>query len=386
MCYTPLYPLRHLAHLHQYHHTTTSIWSRTRSIAKTTMHNALPLLLLLSPLATGTTPPVVVHTWGGPFTVAADAAHHALINSQSVLDAVQIGGAACENNQCDGTVGYGGSPSENCETTLDAMIMDGNTLNVGAVGALRRVKDAIAVARHVLEYTGHTMLVGDSATRFAAQNGFEEEDLATDRSRDMCDQWKRNQCQPNSWIGVVPDPRSSCGPYTPLRNGASGTTTPREDGADIRGRGHDTISLVALGKDGSMAAGTTTNGKAYKIPGRVGDGPITGSGSYVDSQVGGCGATGDGDLMMRFLPCYQAVESMRQGMSPAAAAEDAVRRMVKRFPNIQTGVVVMNNKGEHAGAASGWHFTYSFRGQGMEKTHVVQVDPINGHHGMSLEL
>ncbi|KID77804.1 N(4)-(Beta-N-acetylglucosaminyl)-L-asparaginase [Metarhizium brunneum] len=348
------------------------------------MHNAL-LLLLFSPLAASTAPPVVIHTWGGPFTVAADAAHDALTNARSVLDAVQIGGAACESNQCDGTVGHGGSPSENCETTLDAMIMDGNTLNVGAVGALRRVKHAIAVARHVLEYTGHTMLVGDSATRFAAQNGFKEEDLATDRSRDMCEQWKRNQCQPNSWVGVVPDPKSSCGPYTPLENGAS-ETAPGQDGGDIKGRGHDTISLVALGKDGSMAAGTTTNGKAYKIPGRVGDGPIAGSGSYVDSLVGGCGATGDGDLMMRFLPCYQAVENMRRGMSPAAAAEDAVRRMVKRFPDIQAGVVVLNNKGEHAAAASGWHFTYSFRGQGMNKTHVVQVDPINENRNMSIEL
>lgn len=354
-----------------------------KSILRKVSHLTLLLLLPQATCTTNTTP-IVIHTWGGPFTVAADAAYQSLINSQSVLDAVQVGGSACENNQCDGTVGYGGSPSENCETTLDAMIMDGNTLNVGAVGALRRVKDAISVARHVLEHTDHTMIVGDFATQFALENGFKEEDLTTEKSRAMCEDWRKKGCQPNSRVNVVPDPKNSCGPYTPL--GDVLRMTPRDVGKDDNARGHDTISLIALDKQGNMAAGTSTNGKAYKIPGRVGDGPITGSGSYVDSEVGGCGATGDGDLMMRFLPCYQAVESMRRGMSPAAAAEDAVRRMVKRFPQIQAGVVVMNNKGEHAGAASGWQFTYSFRGGDMDKTEVVQVEPINGRESRSLEL
>ncbi|KHN95918.1 aspartylglucosaminidase [Metarhizium album ARSEF 1941] len=367
----------------------------------TTFSFFLLSFLVPSLVATGTAPPIVIHTWGGPFTVAADAAFHALTNARSVVDAVQIGGAACEANQCDGTVGYGGSPAEDCETTLDAMIMDGDTLNVGAVGALRRVRDAIAVAGHVLRYTEHTMLVGELATQFATQHGFREEDLATDGSRGACEAWKRNHCQPNSRVGVLPGPRRSCGPYSPSGNRVSDAAPEEgeEEGEEEeeeeegragvvgrRGPGHDTISLVALGEDGSMAAGTTTNGKAHKIPGRVGDGPVAGSGAYVDSRVGGCGATGDGDLMMRLLPCYQAVESMRQGMSPAAAAEDAVRRMLDRFPRIQAGIVVMNNKGEHAAAASGWRFTYSFRRLGMEKTQVVVVDPINGSNDLYSEL
>jgi N4-(beta-N-acetylglucosaminyl)-L-asparaginase len=264
------------------------------------------------------------------------------------------------------------------------MIMDGNTLNVGAVGALRRVRHAIALARHVLEYTDHTMLVGDFATQFALENGFREEDLSTQKSRDMCEGWKRGGCQPNSRVGVVPDPKGSCGPYAPLGH----KVTPGGD-EDVRGpggRGHDTISLIALDGHGNMAAGTTTNGKAYKIPGRVGDGPITGSGSYVDSDVGGCGSTGDGDIMMRFLPCYQAVENMRRGMSPAAAAEDAVGRMVNKFPHVQAGLVVMNTLGEHAGAASGWQFTYSYRDASMEQTKVVLVNPINKSEPVSVEL
>ncbi|UKZ83045.1 hypothetical protein TrVFT333_010846 [Trichoderma virens FT-333] len=140
---------------------------------------------------------------------------------------------------------------------------------------------------------------------------------------------------------------------------------------------HDTLSLLALSPSGSMASCTTTNGAAHKIPGRVGDGPIPGSGSYVDSTAGACGATGDGDLMMRLLPCYQAVESLRRGMTPQEAADDAVRRIVARYPAARTGIVVVDNKGEHAAAASGWEFTYSYRGTGMEKAEVVVVKALN---------
>ena len=320
--------------------------------------------------------PIIINTWSGPFTTATDAGHAALLDPNlTVLDAIQAAGSACESSQCDGTVGYGGSPDEHCETTLDAMMMDGNTLNVGAVGALRRVKEAVAVARHVLEYTEHTMLVGELATEFALEMGFKEQDLSTDKSRAACEAWRQAKCQPNSRVNVKPDPKNSCGPYEPRaeqRKRDSQQHLSRESS-----RGHDTISIVALDASGSMAAGTSTNGKAHKIPGRVGDGPIAGSGSYVDSDVGGCGATGDGDLMMRFLPCYQAVESMRRGLSPAEAAEDAVRRMVRKYPRIQAGLVVLNNKGEHAAAASNWQFSYSFRAGGMDKTKVITVNPLD---------
>ena len=127
-----------------------------------------------------------------------------------------------------------------------------------------------------------------------------------------------------------------------------------------------------------MAAGTSTNGASHKVPGRVGGGPIAGSGSYVDGEVGRCGATGDGDVMMRFLPCYQAVESMRRCLTPGEAAEDAVRRITRRYPGVATGLVVVNAKGEHSGASSGWTFTYAFRGGGMAAAQVVTVSPLDG--------
>lgn len=343
--------------------------------------------------------PFVINTWGGPFTAATDAAFLALANtSASALDAVEIGCSTCERNQCDGSVGYGGSPDENCETTLDAMIMDGATMKSGAVAGLRRVRDAIAAARLVLEYTEHTMLAGDLATRFAVDfGGLPEENLTTEASAARCQAWIAGACQPNYRLGgVTPDPTSQCGPYVPTgvheisnRDGkASDAYDPPmemelkerlDGGADdaLPARSHDTISMVAIHADGTMAAGTSTNGATHKVPGRVGDGPITGSGSYVDADVGGCGATGDGDIMMRFLPCYQAVESLRRGFTPQAAADDAVARMLRKYPQVSSGIVVVNNKGEHAGAGSGWTFTYSFRSGAMNETEVVTVTPLS---------
>jgi N4-(beta-N-acetylglucosaminyl)-L-asparaginase len=250
------------------------------------------------------------------------------------------------------------------------MIQDGTTMKSGSVAALRRIKNAIGVARAVLEHTTHTMLAGDLATAFAVSNGFVEEDLTTAASAASCEQWKNGGCQPNYRINVSPASSASCGPYAPLPDSYASQLQKTE--------GHDTISMIALHSTGTMAAGTSTNGAGRKVPGRVGDGPITGSGSYVDGDVGACGATGDGDIMMRFLPCYQAVENLRLGMSPQASAEDAVRRMVRKYPEVQSGIVVVNNKGEHGGAGSGWTFTYAFRGGAMNETAVVSIPPLNG--------
>lgn len=262
--------------------------------------------------------------------------------------------------------------TEPAQTTLDAMIMDGTTMKSGAVAALRRIRDAISVARAVLDHTTHTLIAGDFATDFAVANGVTMQNLTTEASAASCEQWRAANCQPNYRINVSPDPATSCGPYEPVALNSS------EAGLVGRGRpeGHDTISMIALHASGTMAAGTSTNGASRKVPGRVGDGPITGSGSYVDGDVGGCGATGDGDVMMRFLPCYQAVENLRLGMSPKQAAEDAVRRMLRKYPDVQSGIVVVNNKGDHGGAGSGWTFTYAYRGGTMNETVVVSVPPL----------
>ncbi|XP_065883752.1 putative N(4)-(beta-N-acetylglucosaminyl)-L-asparaginase GH22932 isoform X2 [Dysidea avara] len=266
------------------------------------------------------------------------------------LDAVVAAGTECEVEQCDHSVGYGGSPDEKGETTLDAMIMDGVSHDVGAVGCLKNVNNAIGVARAVMDHTSHTLLVGDDATNFALSMGFNASNLTTPYSEKLWSAWKSSNCQPNYWKNVTPDHTKSCGPYKPT----SDKTKSWQGDTDKKiGPGnHDTIGVVVIDDKGNVAAGTTTNGLTYKIAGRVGDSPIMGAGSYADAEVGGAACTGDGDIMMRFLPSYQAVESMRLGKPPKEAADDAIKRIEKYYPGFSGAIIVANIKGEYAAATT----------------------------------
>lgn len=317
------------------------------------------------------TPPIVINTWN--FTSANARAWQELAAGRSALDAVEQGCGQCEVDRCDGTVGWGGSPSESGETTLDAMIMDGETYNVGAVGGLRRVKGAIGVARLVLERTNHTLLVGEMATQFALELGFQEEDLSSAESRDISAKWLASSCQPNYWQNVWPNPRKFCGPYKllPLVADSSGrannelyvTSPDEDDNAEVRDytksiitRGHDTIGMVAMDSSERLASGTSTNGLRHKIQGRVGDSPVPGAGSYAAREAGAAAATGDGDVIMRFLLSYQAVENLRRGLSAQEAATDVILRQVERTgrPYPETAVVVLSKDGTFGAACSGF--------------------------------
>ncbi|KAI5076929.1 hypothetical protein GOP47_0008994 [Adiantum capillus-veneris] len=336
------------------------------------------VMLLLSAFQGCAGTPIVVSTWA--FTDAVRAAWDALQLGFSAVDAVVEGCSACEALQCDGSVGFGGSPDENGETTLDAMIMDGTTMDVGAVAAVRNLKDAIRAAKLVLEYTEHTLLVGDQATMFALSLGLNgPSNLSTSSSIAKWFNWLENSCQPNFWRNVNPASNSSCGPYTSIKDLPSSEKffSRKEEYSKKIGHGsHDTISMAAIDKEGKIAAGTSTNGASHKIPGRVGDGPIVGAGAYADQEVGACGATGDGDVMMRFLPCYQVVESMRLGLSPGEAAENAISRIRRKYPAFIGAIFALNMLGEHGGACHGWTFQYSVRTADMDDVSVFTVNPV----------
>ncbi|KAM8908580.1 LOW QUALITY PROTEIN: N(4)-(beta-N-acetylglucosaminyl)-L-asparaginase [Spinachia spinachia] len=306
------------------------------------------LLLLLAPTLAVVLPlgraalPLVVNTW--PFKDASAAAWSALLSGGSALDAVEKGCARCEAEQCDGSVGYGGSPDESGETTLDAMIINGNTMEVGAVADLRRIKNAIGVARAVMEHTGHTLLVGESASVFAENMGFMAEDLTTNTSVNILSKWLKGNCQPNYRKNVFPDPSQSCGPYKPRA-----AARPNQGAGRADARSHDTIGMVALDQHGGLAAGTSTNGLTHKVPGYVEHGTF-GAGAYADSSAGGAAATGNGDVMMRFLPSFLAVEQMRAGADPSAACETALSRIKRHYPGFFGAIICANMTG-HYGAA-----------------------------------
>ncbi|KAF2883676.1 hypothetical protein ILUMI_22491 [Ignelater luminosus] len=315
--------------------------------------------------------PLVINTWA--FTQATEKAWEKILSEHNNLEAIEAGCTKCEELQCDGTVGYGGSPDEDGESTLDALMFDGKTMDMGAVGGLRRVKNVISVAKHVLEHTEHSLLVGDLATKFAVGMGFREEDLSTDKSIQMWKEWKNNKCQPNFWKNVEPNPHGSCGPYKPISENSINFKENWKQ-PKFNSYNHDTISMIVIDNQHNVAAGTSTNGAKYKIPGRVGDSPIPGAGAYADNSVGAAVATGDGDVMMRFLPSFLAVEEMRRGKRPKEAAQIAINRIVERYPKFFGAVIAVNMKGEYSAACNGMKaFPFSVVNNELQHVTVQEV-------------
>lgn len=254
------------------------------------------------------------------------------------------------------------------------MIMDGKTMNVGAVAAMRNIKDAIAVARHVLENTRHTMLVGEQASDFAQMMGFQPETLSTSNSKAIYNDWKARNCQPNFWANVIPNPSMSCGPYDPV-NEESKKRSMNDIDSFFSSSNHDTIGMVVVDRNGDIAAGTSTNGASHKIPGRVGDSAIVGSGAYADNAVGGAAATGDGDILMRFLPSFLAVEYLRNGAKPDVAAEKALMRISQHYPLFVGAIVVVDKDGNYGAACHGIsEFPFSVYSPQTKKVKVEKRD------------
>ena len=333
--------------------------------------------LRLAVLAAARAPAVVVNTW--PFVEAARAAHasvaaaHPHVDVERCLDALVAGCATCERMQCDGSVGYGGSPDETGETTLDALVFDGTNMRAGAVADLRNVRDAVAAARFVMTHTTHTILAGEAASDFAVSMGLARSNLTTKASAAIEAQWRASNCQPNyrrPQPDYSPDPRTSCGPYE-RRQSSDGTADAHGTGPPRSRKDHDTIAMVVLA-GGHAVAGTSTNGASHKVPGRVGDSPVPGAGAYAVSGVGGCGATGDGDVSLRFLPCFLAVELLRNTPVPQDERSNQERvqriacaplaRVAEHYPAATTylALFVVDAGGTHAGCSLGpWNFTYT---------------------------
>lgn len=271
--------------------------------------------------------PVVVTSWA--FAAGANNVAWPILDSGgSAIDAVEAGINYVELLADEFYVGYGGSPNTEGETTLDAMIMWGPSHDVGAVGCLKRVKKAVSVARQVMENTQHTLLVGDDATRFAVKMGFKENSLTNAASFKAWEEWSSKNEKSDAW-------------------------QPERKGSGKKPEGHDTVGSMAIDRQGNICVGGSTNGRSFKLPGRVGDTPIAGAGAYCDNDVGAAIATGDGDVMMRFLPTYHTVEMMRQGASPEEAAYQAMRRITNKGYSFDGAIVALNKHGQHGSVSTG---------------------------------
>jgi len=323
---------------------------------------------------------MVANLW--PWTGATDAGYNELIVTGSSIDAVVTGCSWCEINQCDGTVGYGGSPDTTGNTTLDALIMYGPTHSAGAVGDLRNIKNAIGVARAVMEHSEETFLCGEQAGDFAIMMGFESSSLNTNYSVDIVyKNWTNNNCQPNYFINVY-NKTSQCPPYKPISVNDPKYVSISERSMEHRSKripkitqsNHDTIGMIAIERNGNMTVGTTTNGADHKIAGRVGDSPIIGAGAYIEQDIGASCATGDGDIMMRFVPTFQAVQLMEMGYSPQDACKKPLEKIAYYYPDYQGALLCITANGTHGGMAYNWpDVTYSIRTSLMNETQIIPI-------------
>ncbi len=223
------------------------------------------------------------------------------------LDAAVEGVKIQELDPADNSVGYGGLPNEDGVVTLDASCMHGPTRRAGGVAALEGIKTPSEVARLVLQYTDHILLVGEGAKRFALSYGFEEEDLLTPESRQLWLEWRANRGKDDDWLDV-----------------------PEKQPMVARPTG--TINLDVVNARGEVSSVTTTSGLAWKIPGRIGDSPIVGAGQYTDNDVGAAGSTGRGEATIMACGGFLTVEHMRRGMAPADACLATLKRVLRQTP------------------------------------------------------
>lgn len=196
------------------------------------------------------------------------------------------------------------------DVETDASLMDGQTLRSGAVGALRNVRNPIRLARRILEHGKHVLLVGEGAVRFARDAGIATcapEELITDRQRAR---WE----------------------------------TSKESG-------FGTVGAVALDGTASIAAATSTGGLVGKLPGRVGDSALIGSGTYADHLLGAASATGDGEAIIRVVLAKTAVDLLAGSRHPVDAARMAIATLGRLGEGRRDGGIILVDRMGRVGHA-----------------------------------
>lgn len=246
------------------------------------------------------------------------------------------------------SVGYGGLPNEDGIVEMDAAYMNGNTLAQGAVASIRNTFHAVSVARALSHHHYNSFLSGEGATKFAEENGFEMRNMLTPRAQKR---WEKRRTELA---------KKHVKPYD----------------------GHDTVGAITLDKSGKMAAATSTSGLFMKHAGRIGDSPLSGSGYYVDSDIGGATATGLGEDIMKGCLSYEIVRLMGTGLSPQAACDQAVYPFITKLKHRygkagEFSLVAMNKNGDF-GVATNVEFTFSVA-TSMQTPLILMANPEPDH-------
>lgn len=274
--------------------------------------------------------PLIVSTW--PFGKPSnEEALKVLMGGGSNLDAVEKGINLAETTAPSQSIGLGGKPNAAGVVQLDACIMNGPGHQGGSVAGVEGVRHPISLARRVMEKTKHVMLVGEGARMFAIEEGLETIPVDTKAAY-------------RKWTKERASERAKASALKKANN-------------------HDTIALLVLGADGNIAGGCSTSGLGGKLPGRVGDSPILGSGLYVDNEVGAAGATGIGENVMRYCATFRIVEYMRQGLSPEEACLETIRQIVRVDPKpisaLSINFIALDKRGRFGAAGTDGSFQFA---------------------------
>jgi len=204
---------------------------------------------------------------------------------------------------------------------MDASIMDGATLNAGAVASVTRIKNPISAARKVMTESRHVMLVGDGAVIFAREQGLELADSAYFWTQDRWDRLQKAK-------------------EREAQKSDAGSPNPAQEK-------YGTVGCIALDKDGNLAAGTSTGGLTNKRWGRVGDSPIIGAGTYANNATCGVSGTGVGEYFMRGMVAYDVSAQMEyRGMGLEEATATVLAKLTAMGGD--GGFVAMDGKGNVA--------------------------------------
>ena len=302
-------------------------------------------------------PVVVASANGHKFTnggtrTCVETAFEQMMAGTDVLDALIAGVNIVELDPLDTSVGYGGLPNADGVVQLDAAVMHGPKRRAGAVGAIEGVRSPSLVAKAVMDSTDHHLIVGKDAQAFAQNMGFGiEQDLNSETSRHAWSEWKRRS---ELLQALDPSMREAA-----LQQVLASMVA---DGLIDENHIYGTINCNGVNASGEVAGVTSTSGRAWKVPGRIGDSPILGAGLYVDGEVGAAGSTGRGEANLFGLSAMLIVEEMRRGKHPKDAGLEACRRIQtntieprllndKGQPNFNVKFYILNARGDYAGVA-----------------------------------
>jgi L-asparaginase / beta-aspartyl-peptidase len=317
---------------------------------------------------------------------AAAAGWRVLRQGGSALDAVQAAIIALEDNP-GFNAGTGAVLTTEGHAQLDAGIMEGASLQVGAVAGVERIKNPIALARAVLA-SPHVLLIGAGAEQFAEASGIALCDPSELVTPHQYERWKNGyragdsvnvgpivsfspagggasangarKAHPNGARKAHPNGARKAHP-----NGARPAATRDAEPVHSDGDKHGTVGAVAVDGEGNVAAGASTGGIAAKHPGRVGDTPLVGCGFCAENGLGGVSSTGHGEDFIRLLLARRALDYIAGGMSAQAAATAAIRLLDERVQG-DGGLILLDGQGRVGYARNTPTMAHAFIVEGMD--------------------